>query len=110
MKEGRDIVHDTQTRITIAKKRAKYYQRCRTNLRVGQLCGICCILAVLDVCVISSMSGSLVSHQSVNLLAGAMLLYRHAGGYVLVAVCTAVIAVSLTVCCMNKHQKEQERE
>ena len=100
-------MYDTEKRIELVKKRMYEYRRRKERHRVYHLSALCALLFL-------SLAGALGTVQIQPMDAagmyGAILLHESAGGYVLVAVATFMLAVVITVVCMRLHEREKQKQ
>lgn len=101
-------MYNTQDRVDMAMKRAKKIQKKERNILLTKMYILSVTLGILDIYLISTFTNSGESKSKEEWMFGATMLFSDAGGYVLVAVCTFVIAVIITVICMKKHQNSEE--
>ena len=100
-------MYDTEKRVELVKKRMYEYRRRKERHRVYHLSALCSLLFL-------SLAGALRTVQIQPMDAagmyGAILLHESAGGYVLLAVATFMLAVVITVVCMRLHEREKQKQ
>lgn len=105
-------MYDTATRVKLVKKRIRQKQRAREQHIIHGLSALCLLLFVSLAGVIGAASG--YGHCASLSLYGSILLYKDAGGYVLVGILSFTAAVIITVFCIRyrkrKHSTPKKEE
>ena len=102
-------MYDTTERVRRAKQTALRLIRKRERAALRRLEELCTVLAL-------GLAGALAHFiggppgAAVQGAYGATLLSDSAGGYVLVAVATFMLAVVITVVCMRLHEREKQKQ
>ena len=103
-------MYDTEERIELVKKRMYEYHRrqeWRTVCRLSVLWTLLFLSLVGTVGTVGTVRGQPIDAAGMY---GAILLHESAGGYVLVAVATFMLAVVITVVCMRLHEREKQKQ
>lgn len=105
-------MYDTATRVRLVKKSIRRKQRIRERHLLYGLSALCLLLFVSLAGVIGAASG--YGHCASLSLYGSILLYKDAGGYVLVGILSFTAAVIITVFCIRyrkrKHSTPKKEE
>lgn len=104
-------MYDTATRVRLVKKSIRRKQRIRERHLLYGLSALCLFLSVSLAGVIGTVAG--YGHAAALSLYGSILLYKDAGGYVLVGVIAFTAAVIITVFCIRYRKqrgKTNEKE
>ncbi|WP_317856165.1 hypothetical protein [Chakrabartyella piscis] len=100
-------MYDTQTRIDMVKVSARKMKEKQRNAWITRLSVLCCVLVGQEMYLISYLGSGGQYHSEESWMFGATMLFTDAGGYVLVAVLTFVLAAILTGLCMRSQEKKQ---
>ncbi len=92
--------------ITAMHERARLLRRARDKT-VNTVLGAASFLMLAGIVVLASLSGGGLHPVGNTGHAGSSLLYEGAGGYVLVAVISFMVAVVITVLCMRWNEKKK---
>lgn len=103
-------MRNTAVRVQLARKLARDMRKRRRDRSINLLFVLCCALLWLDVSILTQISDVLPFHTSEKWMYGASMLPSDAGGYVLVAVVTFVLAVVFTLLCMKHHEQTRQQE
>lgn len=101
------MMHDTEARVRMVKKRALQKRRRREKRALWSLSALCLLLSVSLTGVMGAVTGS--GRPAVLALYGAILLHEDAGGYVLVGVIAFAAAVVITALCVHMREKQRQR-
>ena len=100
-------MYDTEKRVAIVKKRIAEHRRRQARRSIRSLSALCVLLFLSLVGTV----GTVVTERGQPIDAagmyGASQQQESAGGYVLVAVATFMLAVVITVVCMRLHEREK---
>ena len=101
-------MYDTKKRVALVKQRMTVHRRRQALQRVHRLSTLCVLLFLSLIGTVEMM----VQGQPMDSVGmyGAILLHESAGGYVLVAVATFMLAVVITVVCMRLHEREKQKQ
>ena len=94
-------MYDTEKRVAIVKKRIAEHRRRQARRSIRSLSALCVLLFLSLVGTVGTVGTDAAG------MYGAILLHESAGGYVLLAVATFMLAVVITVVCMRLHEREK---
>ena len=97
-------MYDTEKRVAIVKKRIAEHRRRQARRSIRSLSALCVLLFLSLVGTVGTVRGQPIDAAGMY---GAILLHESAGGYVLLAVATFMLAVVITVVCMRLHEREK---
>ena len=92
-------MYNTSARVALVNERLRRLRRKRQRDMIGALFTVCLTLSGFLVGTMAALTGGM-SPAELN-MHGSMLLYRDAGGYVLVGVVSFTVAVVVTALCMK---------
>ncbi len=98
-------MYDTEKRVALVKKRIAEHRRRQVRRSIRSLSALCVLLFLSLVGTVGTVQGQPMDTAGMY---GAILLHEGAGGYVLVAVFT--LAVVITVICMRLHERERQKQ
>lgn len=98
-------MYDTQTRMYLLKDRVISRQKALHSALIFKLSVLSCCVLLINISIISYFSDASTLQSNDNWFYGSTMLSSNAGGYVLVAIISFVIAVIFTVFCMHKQNK-----
>lgn len=98
-------MYDTNERVAQVKERAMRIRRKKEKRAIRGLSTLCLALCCCLVGVLGEVSGGFSSAAEVQGMTGATLLSESAGGYVLVAVISFLVAVVFTLLCVRLHER-----
>lgn len=100
-------MYDTEKRVAIVKKRIAEHRRRQARRSIRSLSALCVLLFLSLVGTVGTVRGQPIDAAGMY---GAILLHESAGGYVLLAVATFMLAVVITVVCMRLHEREKQKQ
>lgn len=95
----------TQMRLRLVQERVRKRLAQRRNRQILTLAVFCSVLMLQEISLISQLQPSGQMHTLETQMAGATFLLSHAGGYVLVAIISFVVAVVFTLLCLRHRKK-----
>ena len=98
-------MYETKKRVSEAKLRAAHMIEKKEKRAIRCLSALCVMLSCLLVGAIAELSGGTDKAALVQGMNGATLLSESAGGYVLVAVISFLVAVVFTLLCERLHER-----
>ena len=103
-------MYDTEKRVAIVKKRIAEHRSRQARRSIRSLFALCVLLFLSLVGTVGTVGT--VRGQPIDAagMYGAILLHESAGGYVLLAVATFMLAVVITVVCMRLHEREKQKQ
>ena len=102
-------MYDTNERIAQVKERAMRIRRKKGKRAIRGLSTLCLALCCCLVGVLGEVSGGFRSAAEVQGMTGATLLSESAGGYVLVAVISFLVAVVFTLLCVKLRERNVKK-
>lgn len=97
---------NTESRVTLAREKAKIIRKQREKVVIHELMLICSILGILWIAVYAEMIRGIPKQLDTQMY-GSMVLSDNAGGYVLVGVISFVAAVALTLLCLKYRNRKK---
>ena len=97
-------MYDTKKRVALVKKRMIKYRHRQERIGVCRLSALCVLLFLFLTGIVGIMHDQ---PADVTGMYGTILLYGDAGGYVLVAVASFILAVVITTLCIRYGIREQ---
>lgn len=102
-------MYDTNERVAQVKERAMRIRRKKGKRAIRGLSTLCLALCCCLVGVLGEVSGGFRSAAEVQGMTGATLLSESAGGYVLVAVISFLVAVVFTLLCVKLRERNVKK-
>lgn len=100
-------MYDTEKRVALVKKRIAEHRRRQARRSIRSLSALCVLLFLSLVGTVGTVRGQPIDAAGMY---GAILLHESAGGYVLLAVATFMLAGVITVVCMRLHEREKQKQ
>ena len=100
-------MYNTSARVALVNERLRRLRRKRQRDMIGALFTVCLTLSGFLVGTMAALTGGM-SPAELS-MHGSMLLYRDAGGYVLVGVVSFTVAMVVTALCIKYRNKEKKQ-
>ena len=96
-----------EERIAALHGRMRARRRTRERIKTA-LTGAAGIISAACLLIVLLLEGKAIPGSTAGMYSGAMMLFGNAGGYVLVAVVSSVLAVIITVVCFRRQRKQND--